>query len=345
MLHFFAQLIAALPLRLVHALGAAGGWLAYALSGRYRSRLRAHLLTAGYADARMRRAAIAEAGKQALEAVWVWLRPPEDLLAKISAVDFDQLKALQRAGRPTVYLSPHLGCFEILSKGYALHAHPDTRPFTALYRPARYRALEALMQTGRRLPGLHLAPASVAGVRQLMRALKLGHVTGVLPDQVPSSGEGVWAPFFGQWAYTMTLPARLARACDANLVFYVGERLPLGRGWRLHIAPVTEPLTGDALTDATTLNRAAEALIRKMPAQYLWGYHRYKVPAGAPLPPEESASHIPSPSRGGLGWGWGTQPSNSQTATAHRAPHPHPYPPLEGEGVKHQPPHRAKERP
>ena len=102
---------------------------------------------------------------------------------------------------------------------------------------------------------------------------------------MPSSGEGVWAPFFGQWAYTMTLPARLARACEANLVFYVGERLPQGRGWRLHIAPVTEPLTGDALADATALNRAIETLIRKLPTQYLWGYHRYKVPAGAPQPP------------------------------------------------------------
>ncbi len=296
MLRFFAQLIAALPLRVVHTLGGLSGWFAYWTSRRYRTRLRANLCAAGYWDARTRRAAIAAAGQQILEAVWVWLRPPQDLLDKISVDDFDQLKALQRPGKPTLYLSPHLGCFEILSKGYALHAHVDTRPFTALFRPTRFAGVDALMQAGRSLPGLQLAPTSVTGVRQLMRALKAGHVTGMLPDQVPSSGEGVWAPFFGQWAYTMTLPARLAHACHANLVFYVGERLPQGRGWRLHIAPVIEPLTGNALTDATALNRAMENLIRKMPAQYLWGYHRYKVPAGAPLPPQEPPQEPPKES-------------------------------------------------
>lgn len=284
---FFARLLAALPLRRVHALGAAAGWLAYALSGRYRSRLRANLAQAGYHHAAMRRAAIVEAGKQALEAAWIWLRDPEDVRALVPSEDFDRLKAHQRPGKPTIFLSPHVGCFEILSKGYVLHLHADTRTFTALYREPHDARLAPLMQAGRALPGLSLAPATLAGVRQLMRALRSGHVTGMLPDQVPSQGDGVWAPFFGRPAYTMTLPARLALACDANLVFYVGERLPRGRGYRLHILPVSEPMTGDATLDATALNRAAETLIRTMPAQYLWGYNRYKVPAGAPAPPTE----------------------------------------------------------
>lgn len=290
MLRLLAHLIAALPLRAVHALGAAAGWLAYALSGRYRGRLRANLAQAGLNDPRLRRAAIAEAGKQALEAVWIWLRPPQDLQRLVPAADFARLKAHQRPGKPTVYLSPHLGCFEILSKGYALHAHPDTRPFTALFREPHDARLVPLMTEGRRLPGLELAPATMAGVRQLMRALKAGHVTGILPDQVPSQGDGVWAPFFGRAAYTMTLPARLARACDANLVFYVGERLPKGAGYRLRILQVTEPLTGDAAADAAVLNRAVESLVRQLPTQYLWGYHRYKHPAGAPLPPDRAGA-------------------------------------------------------
>jgi KDO2-lipid IV(A) lauroyltransferase len=290
MIVLLARLLAALPLRVVHALGAAAGWLAHALSRRYRTRLRANLEQAGYRDDATCRAAVAEAGKQALEAAWIWLRRADDLRALIPAADFDRLKALQRPGKPTVFLSPHLGCFEILSKGYALHAHADTRTFTALFREPHDRRLAPLMSAGRRLPGLELAPASMSGVRQLMRALKAGHVTGILPDQVPSQGDGVWAPFFGKPAYTMTLPARLALACDANIVFYVGERLPRGRGYRLHILPVEEPLSGDAVADAAMLNRAIETLIRQIPAQYLWGYHRYKVPAGAPEPPQEGVS-------------------------------------------------------
>ena len=55
-----------------------------------------------------------------------------------------------------------------------------------------------------------LAPADLSGVRRLVRALKRGEAIGMLPDQVPSSGEGVWAPFFGRHAYTMIV-ARAAR--------------------------------------------------------------------------------------------------------------------------------------
>ena len=290
MVVFFARMFAALPLRWVHALGAVAGWLAYSLSGRYRSRLRANLAQAGFFDDAIRRAAIAEAGKQALEAAWIWLRAPADVRALVPAEDFDRLKAYQRPGKPTIFLTPHLGCFEILSKGYALHAHADTRMFTALYREPHDTRLAPLMMVGRALPGLSLAPATLAGVRQLMRALKSGHVTGILPDQVPSQGDGVWAPFFGKPAYTMTLCARLALACDANVVFFAGERLPQGRGYRVRMMPLSEPLTGDAAQDAAALNRGIEALIRTFPAQYLWGYHRYKVPAGAPLPPSESGA-------------------------------------------------------
>ena len=286
MTYFLVLCIAALPLRVVHALGAVVGSVSYWTSPRYRKRLRTHLAYAGHTDARTRHAAICHAGKQLMEALWVWMRPPQDLLKKIDPKDLDRLKALQRPGKPTVYLSPHLGCFEILSKAYALHSHPDTRHFTALFRPPKQASVKKLMQKGRAAPGLSLAPATLGGVRTLMRALKDGQVTGLLPDQVPSSGDGVWAPFFGHWAYTMTLPARLALACGANIVFYVGERLPKGQGWRLHILPLTEPLSGDALTDARCLNRTMESLIRKMPEQYLWGYPRFKVPAGAPQPPE-----------------------------------------------------------
>ena len=122
----------------------------------------------------------------------------------------------------------------------------------------------------------------------LMRAMKDRQVVGILPDQVPSRGEGAWAPFFGRWAYTMTLPARLARQFDAIVLFVYGERLAAGRGYCIHLKRLAEPLTGDAAHDAAVMNRGLETLIRERPAQYLWGYNRYKVPAGAEPPPTES---------------------------------------------------------
>jgi KDO2-lipid IV(A) lauroyltransferase len=148
---------------------------------------------------------------------------------------------------------------------------------TVLFRPPRKEALRRLIGDRAR-PGLLLAPASLAGVRMLMRALRDGKTAGILPDQIPSRGEGSWATFFGRPAYTMTLPARLAAASRARIVFALCERLPAGRGYRLRLVPFEQPLTGDIDTDTQRLNLALEALIRQCPAQYLWGYNRYKVP-------------------------------------------------------------------
>ena len=89
-------------------------------------------------------------------------------------------------------------------------------------------------------------------------------------------GEGEWAEFFGRPAYTMTLVGRLAEASGAELILAFAERLPQGRGYHLHLAPMPAPLAGES--PARTLNRAFEGLIRLCPAQYAWGYNRYKVP-------------------------------------------------------------------
>ena len=125
-----------------------------------------------------------------------------------------------------------------------------------------------------------VAPANLRGVRMLYKALARGEAIGLLPDQAPGTGEGAWADFFGRPAYTMTLVRRLQQASGAALIMAFAERLPDGRGYRLHL----EELPAAGLSEAA-LNRAVEAQIRCCPAQYLWGYNRYKVPEGAEPPP------------------------------------------------------------
>jgi KDO2-lipid IV(A) lauroyltransferase len=104
---------------------------------------------------------------------------------------------------------------------------------------------------------------------------------GLLPDQVPPEGLGVWAPFFGRPAYTMTLAARLQQQTGAQLLVLWGERLPRGAGYRIHVsdgpALPAAGASGEQVA-ATAVNAAMEALIRLCPEQYLWGYHRYKQP-------------------------------------------------------------------
>ena len=159
---------------------------------------------------------------------------------------------------------------------------------------ARLRELE---ETARARPHLATAPATLGGVRQMLRALKRGETVGLLPDQVPPDGLGVWADFFGTPAYTMTLAARLAQLSGAPIVLACCERLPRGRGFELRLSPLAEPLPlqgGDAaalqLEQAEVINRAMQQLILQCPQQYLWGYNRYKRPRGLALAAAPAAS-------------------------------------------------------
>jgi Kdo2-lipid IVA lauroyltransferase/acyltransferase len=291
MLNLLLRLVAALPLRTVHAIGGFLGRVVYWLSPTYRRRLEENLERAGYADAATRRAAIAGAGRQGLETPWIWRRPRPDLIAMTSLADPKLADEVLADGRPVMFLPPHLGCFEVTAQFYAAsRPEAQTRPITVLYRIPHKSILRPIVEAGRAADGVRLAPAEMRGVRMLMKAMRDRQVVGILPDQVPSRGEGVWAPFFGRWAYTMTLAARLARQFDAIVLFVYGERLPRGEGYRIHLRRLEEPLTGDPAHDAAVMNRGLEALIRQCPAQYLWGYNRYKVPAGAEPPPSQPAA-------------------------------------------------------
>jgi KDO2-lipid IV(A) lauroyltransferase len=147
-----------------------------------------------------------------------------------------------------------------------------------LFRPARKAWVRSAMEGARTRANLQPAPTTLAGVRQMLRALKAGQAVGLLPDQVPPRGMGAWAPFFGEPAYTMTLPARLIQQTGAALLLIWGERLPWGRGYLVRVAPWEGPLGEGVEGAAAELNRRMETLVRQCPSQYLWGYARYKQP-------------------------------------------------------------------
>ncbi|MDH4114067.1 MAG: lysophospholipid acyltransferase family protein [Burkholderiaceae bacterium] len=281
------RMVAALPLRVVHAIAGLLGRMVFWLSPAYRRRLRENLASAGYGDPALAVLAAAEAGKQALEAPWIWMRPRAELLDGLieEPANLSVLDAMLRDDRPIVFLTPHLGCFEVTTHWFAASVSPSLRrQLTVLYRVPRKSVLRGVLAEARASEGVAPVPADISGVRKLMRAMKRGEAVGILPDQVPSRGEGTWAPFFGRAAYTMTLPAKLARQFDGVVAFVWGERLSRGRGWRIHLKRLEEPFTGDSAQDAAIVNRGLEALIRQCPAQYLWGYNRYKAPAGAASP-------------------------------------------------------------
>jgi KDO2-lipid IV(A) lauroyltransferase len=272
------RLIAALPLSLLHRLGTVLGWVIYGMSPTYRRNLRANLAHAGYDDARIRRAAIAHAGQLLLETPAIWLRPQARVGALVAQVDgMDAAVAARQSGKALLLLTPHMGCFEMAGQYSSLQV-----PITVLYRPPKIAWLDPLMREGRSRGQMRLAPADLSGVRELMAAFKRGEAVGFLPDQVPGAGEGEWAEFFGRPAYTGTLAPKLAQRENVACFLIYAARLPRGAGYRVVVKPLPAPRAGES--PARHLNRALEELIGESPGQYLWGYNRYKVPAGAKPP-------------------------------------------------------------
>ena len=280
---FLFRLFARLPLKCLYYLGGMAGWLVYLCSPTYRRRLRANLAQAmGGASRTLLRRAIAEAGRQALEVCWIWLRPLDTVLAQVKAAyGLELVEAARRDGAGILFVTPHLGCFE-LAAHYC--AHVGRAPLSVLYRPPRWRALEPLMQAGRIRGSVKTAPADLAGVKQLLKALRASDMVGILPDQAPRAGEGVWADFFGRPAWTMTLGARLAEVRGARTIYVWVERLPRGQGYAVHYSPPAENCGGDLAMRCRAMNREIERLVRQCPAQYLWAYNRYKRPRGVPMP-------------------------------------------------------------
>jgi KDO2-lipid IV(A) lauroyltransferase len=212
------------------------------------------------------------------DSLWIW-RNPEKALRLVEVQNWDLVETAIQEGHGLVMLTPHLGGFEIIPRVLAQHF-----PATILYRPSRQEWLNEVVEEGRAYPNMHFVPTNLNGVRQMTRALTRGEAIGILPDQVPSGGEGVWVPFFGRPAYTTPLPARLANRNKTPVVMFTAKRKALGQGWLMQATRLHPPSEDPALA-AAELNVAIENAVLVAPEQFIWSYNRYKHPAGAELPP------------------------------------------------------------
>ena len=291
---FFLRLLARLPLGANHAVGALIGRLVFAFPGRYRRRVLENLSRSGLCASRgdllrLARENAAETGKGATELAWALFRPIDEVGATVKdRTGWEGVEKLRAARRPIVFVTPHLGGYDVAGRYLWTHL-----PILAMYRPHKIFWLDQLMREGRNRgaapDGTNVAPATLAGVRMVLKHLRRGGCSIVLPDQVPGEGDGEWADFFGRPAYTMTLLGRLQDAADAAIVFCYAERLAHGEGFRLHFDALGERLPANRREAARLVNARVEELVRACPAQYLWGYNRYKQPAGAPPPPAGAA--------------------------------------------------------
>jgi Kdo2-lipid IVA lauroyltransferase/acyltransferase len=267
------KMLSVLPLWLLQGIGWFLGWAAFVVSPSYRARLIAHASQAGLTGSK-RWASVGAAGKLVAELPRLWLGVDVD----VAWEGAQHVEAALERKKGVIFLTPHLGCFEITAQAYAKRYGRAGHPITVLFRPPRQSWLAPLVVSSRARDGLETAPTSLAGVKQMLKALKKGCCVGLLPDQVPPLGQGVWASFFGRSAYTMTLSVRLAVQTGATVLIAWGERLPYGRGYVVHVEPLGQEISSDLEHAVVQINQSMESLIMRAPEQYLWGYARYKQP-------------------------------------------------------------------
>ncbi|MGM0516473.1 MAG: lysophospholipid acyltransferase family protein [Pseudomonadota bacterium] len=272
------RLLGALSLRGAQRLGRTLGRLFWLVNGQTRHTVEENLARClpeldETERARLARRSLIETGMGLIETAPAWHWDRSQVEAVVHEMrGFEAIEQALAAGRGAILLAPHIGNWELGGLMTATRA-----PTTVMYRPPREPAMETLLVEVRSRFGADMAPANLGGVRKALRALKRGELVAILPDQAPRHGEGVMAPFFDQPALTMTLIRTLVRRTGAPAFTGWAERLPDGRGFRIHYEPVTEPIEHeDPVEAAAALNREVERVVLENPAQYQWTYRRFR---------------------------------------------------------------------
>lgn len=279
LLYIFLRLLALLPLRALHGIGAGLGRAMRWRGGRgvHNTAMNLAIVRPQLdppAQAKLLREVLMESGKSICEIAKIWGGGPERALELVREVrGAALLDAALAAGNGVIIAAPHLGCWELLNYWLCRRT-----PMAILYRPPRIAALEGLLRKVRGALAPEQIRADGAGVRALYKRLAAGGAVGILPDQKPRAGEGRLAPFFDREALTMVLLPRLAARVDATVLFAFAERLPRGAGYRIHLrAAPADIADADLDVACAALNRGVQECVELAFNQYQWHYKRYSA--------------------------------------------------------------------
>lgn len=267
-----------LPLSVAHGLGTCIGklvWLRQTVSARI-TRRNLRLCFPALTDEQVEdlaRASLVDTAKTACELGRIWVREAPQALEHIVRVTGQEiLDEAISSNKGVIMLAPHLGNWELC--GLFLDSQCQS---TYLYKPPKLAAFEETMIAYRGRLGAKLAPTTAKGVAMLVKALGRGEIVGILPDQEPNWDSGMFAPFFGVDALTMTLVAKLARRTDAKVLSIFAKRLPNAEGFEVVVAEARTGVDAEDLDlAAQALNATVEDCVRQAPSQYQWEYRRFK---------------------------------------------------------------------
>jgi Kdo2-lipid IVA lauroyltransferase/acyltransferase len=224
---------------------------------------------------RMHQQVMQATARQALETLYLWTHRPAANLARCLRQRHGQelYDSAHRSGRGLIVIAPHHGNWEMLNQWLASRG-----PVSIVYAPPESAVGDAFLQRARGGENITQIPAEGPAVRQMLKTLKAGGTVGILPDQQPKHGDGVFVPFFGIDALTMTLVNRLAARTGADLLYAWCERVGDGLQFDLHVEPAPPQLAdADPVAATARLNADIEAIVRRNPTQYQWTYKRYTL--------------------------------------------------------------------
>ena len=284
----FVKTLGALPRTVGRSLGAAGAQALLLLRPKLRKTAELNLRLAFPEWSEAQRRAVMKGMTRNLG--WMaaeFARFPRYTAANIESVvildGHENFLAGQGRGKGVIYLTGHIGAWELSSFAHALYGFP----LHYMARPLDNGPLDALVNKYRGLSG-NKPIFKNESARQVLRVLKEAGTIGILADQNTMPEEGVWVDFFGTSACTTTGIARVALHTGAAVVpgyAYWDENL---RKYRLRFEPAVELVRsgnaeGDVLENTRRFAKVIEDIIRKHPEQWIWIHARWKNrPKGEP---------------------------------------------------------------
>lgn len=278
LIKLYLHLCALLPLSWARALGRGAVHLYWPFGGRSRKVTQRNIELAFpelnlEEQQQLARRSLCATGELVSEMGHVWIRPWDYTQSLIRSVEGAELiREAQAEGRGVIVLAPHIGNWEIIG------LHLGTLGSTvSLYEPPKLASLGPMIEQARQRSGATLVPTDSRGLVKLLRSVKGGHISGILPDQAPpdvNSGEN--ALFMGKLCFTPTLASNMIRRTGALAVFGVAKRVDAG--FSIHYFAAQDGIYDqDTQLSLAAMNRGVESCVGLCPEQYQWEYKRFRV--------------------------------------------------------------------